>query len=178
MADADEGSRSEAGPAPADRLEYRPRTSTGLGLAAVLVVTAVILVWVGSVLTPDDVSTIDGFEGILFRFVPVRPFTWIMGAVFAALGVRIATKALRAERSLLLESDGLTLPDGRQVAWDQIGTVDADSKDATLSLMIAQGGVQDRIALSAFDLGASPRAVAEEISRRKGPRQNRLPSES
>ena len=94
-----------------------------------MIAAAGLLIWVGSILTPDDVSTIDGLEGLLFRYVPVGPFTWIGGAVFASLGVRMVFKAIRADTTLRLTTTGVTLPRGTEAAWDQVVDARANRKD-------------------------------------------------
>lgn len=148
-------------------LEYRPGRAVGIVLGGVMIVAAALLVWVGSILTPDDISTIDGLEGLLFRYVPVGPFTWIGGAVFAGLGLRISLKALRAEMSLRLSPSGVTLPSGDQVEWGQIADATASRKDDLLTLEVDLPAGRQSVRLSAFDLGDSPRAVAAEIASRR-----------
>jgi hypothetical protein len=147
--------------------EYRPGRAIGVILGSVMIAAAVLMVWVGTILTPDDVSTIDGLEGLLFRYVPVGPFTWIGGAVFSGLGLRIALKAIRAETTLRLSPAGVTLPSGAEVEWHQIAEAQASRKDDVLTLEVDLPAGRKSVRLSAFDLGDSPRAVVEEIARRR-----------
>ena len=130
-----------------------------------MIAAAGLLIWVGSILTPDDVSTIDGLEGLLFRYVPVGPFTWIGGAVFASLGVRMVFRAIRAETTLRLTTTGVTLPRGTETAWDQVVDARANRKDDLLTIEVEGAEGSRTVRLSAFDLGASPHEVAAEIER-------------
>jgi hypothetical protein len=132
-----------------------------------MITAAVLMVWVGSILTPDDISTIDGLEGLLFRYVPVGPFTWVGGAVFAGLGVRMAFKAARAQTTLRLAPAGVTLPSGAHAEWGQIVDARASRKDDLLTLDLDLPAGPRSVRLSAFDLGDSPKAVADEIARRR-----------
>lgn len=132
-----------------------------------MIAAAFLIVWVGSILTPDDVSTIDGLEGLLFRYVPVGPFTWIAGAVFAGLGLRMALKGARAETSLRVAPTGLTLPSGAHAGWDQLVDARVSRKNDLLTLEVTSAAGPTTVRLSAFDLGDSPSAVAEEIERRR-----------
>ena len=132
-----------------------------------MIAAAGLLIWVGSFLTPDDISTIDGLEGLLFRYVPVGPFTWIGGAIFASLGVRMVFKAVRAEMTLRLAPTGVTLPRGTEAAWHQIVDAQASRKDDLLTITADLAEGSQTVRLSAFDLGASPREVAAEIALRR-----------
>jgi hypothetical protein len=132
-----------------------------------MIAAAGLLIWVGAVLTPDDISTIDGLEGLLFRYVPVGPFTWIGGAVFASLGVRMVFKAIRAETTLRLTSTGVVLPGGAEAAWHQIVGAQASRKDDLLTLEVDLPEGRRSVRLSAFDLGASPQEVAAELARQR-----------
>ena len=64
-----------------------------MALGVVLLLGAVALVWVGGALDRSDVAGMEGGELLLFSLVPIRPFAWVMAAVFAALGAWIMVRA-------------------------------------------------------------------------------------
>lgn len=61
-------------------------------VAGILVVTAVLLLWVGWVLPADAADAMDGFQRLVFTVIPVRPFAWVMAVVFLALAGRLLLK--------------------------------------------------------------------------------------
>lgn len=97
-----------------ETLEYRPNTMLGLALAAVCSVTAAMLLWIGFVLGPDDVASMDGLNLILFTVVSIRLFSWAAAAVFAVLAIFLARRTLHAEATLTISPNGVTLPNMHQ----------------------------------------------------------------
>ncbi len=149
-----------------------------------LIVTAVVLAWVGNVLGPESRSGMDGFVLLLFTVVPIRAFSWVMAVVFVVLAVRVGHRALQDAPSLTIAANGLILPRGEVASWSIVRSVVLDAQGnlvievATSGKVRVEGGWFERIrqprriragesiTLSSFDLGADPAAVAEDLSRR------------
>jgi hypothetical protein len=164
--------------------EYRPKVPLGFALAGIWVVTAMILVWVGVVLRPDDRAAMDGFTLILFTAIPIRLFSWTAAAFFAFFGFRVARRALRAEPTLVLSEANLTLPDGKVVPWSQVSAkvekngllvivvADPHSNRGSENILpkwrrwLARRLNDNQVALSSFDLGADPAVVAAALESR------------
>ncbi len=66
-----------------------------LALASVLLLAALALIWAGAVLEPSDREAMEGGQLLLFSLVPIRPFAWVMAAVFALLSVALGVRASR-----------------------------------------------------------------------------------
>lgn len=167
--------------------EYRPNKSLGIVFAVIFVVTALVLVWVGVVLRPDDRAAMDGLTRILFTVIPIRLFSWTAAAVFAFLGVRIARRAIRAEPTLIIAEADVTFPTGKVIPWSQVTSAEVDKNDllvivtalgraeqttpnARLSWLRWLGRGQDpnQVVLSSFDLGADPGTVAALLQSKIG----------
>lgn len=182
---------------PVEPLSWSPSRGIALLNIVLLLGTAALLLWIGSVLGSDAVDAMDGFERVLFTLVPIRPFTWVMSVIMTALGLKVAHYAFAGEPSLRLDAGGLRFRDGTTVGWDDVEVLDPEHS-ATLRLtasafMSTGSGRASRKArttpdgrpvreLSSFDLGEDPRVVAREIERRRpelhGPQEElRDPSE-
>jgi hypothetical protein len=147
-----------------------------------MLVTAGVLLWLGTVLTRDAATAMDGFTRLLFTAVPVQLFAWTLAAVFVLLGVRIAQRSLSKRPTLTISDSGLGLPDGRVLPWQAIDS--AEPTQANLQIRIAREpsrspetplakgwrsrfsrrSTQNTIVMSAFDLGAHPSVVAAAIA--------------
>ncbi len=166
-----------------DRLEFRPRKSTGLFLAGVLIVTGCIMIWLGFILNPADAEATDGIARLLFTVVPIRWFSWLFGLVFVLMGFQKFRQVFRDAPVLSLTEGGLILETGAVIPWTHIKSVEV-SKDDILHIDI----VRDRappdaeserlpgprinsrnrpVVLSSFELGEDPKIVAEAIEARR-----------
>ena len=169
-----------------ERIEYRPNKAVGVTFTGMFFVTSAILVWVGFVLGPDDVASIDGLNRILFTAVPIWLFSWTAAAVFASLAFLIARRSFRTAPTLSIAERGVTLPTGKLVPWSDVLSVEASESE--LALTIAKNvtgsantrrwpalwtrrrvaGVDDgRVLVSSFALGADPAQVRQEIEMRR-----------
>lgn len=74
-----------------------PMPSRGLlwSMTIVWCVAAVVLFWLGFVLSPADVEATEGLHRILFTVVPIQAFSWVMSVVFLGIGVMTGRAALR-----------------------------------------------------------------------------------
>ena len=153
-------------------------------VASVFLVTALSLAWIGVVLGPESRSGMDGLALVLFTVVPIRPFSWVMAVIFAVLGVRVVRRAIRDAPSLVISSDGLTLPRGDVAPWSAVRSASLDAQGNVVIELAASNSVRDEkrwfermrrprrigegesVTLSSFDLGTDPAAVAEDLSRR------------
>jgi len=174
------------GSAPAtNAVEYRPSTGFGISAAAIFVVTAAALVWIGATLGPQDRAAMDGFTLLLFTVVPIRAFSWVCGAAFLALGYRSARRALDGEPALVVSDTGILLIGGRAIPWDRVRSAEVSPSGLLVLQFVPargengrpagrrwwlgplRGGKEEnRVALSSLDLGTDPVAVAAEIARR------------
>jgi len=165
-------------------LTWSPSRGMGLLSLIVMVGTAILLLWIGTVLDSDAVDAMDGFEKLLFSIVPIGPFTWVMSVVLTALGLESAHSAFRGGTTLRLDAEGLHFRDGLKVSWDDVEVVDPE-RAASLRLASpafrkptsdGRPGKESRSPrpaireLSSFDLGEDPRVVAKEIQRRRSDR--------
>jgi len=57
-------------------------------MGSIWIVAAAVLIWIGFVLDQSSVSSMSGFERILFTVVSVRWFSWIAALAFIYLGVQ------------------------------------------------------------------------------------------
>ena len=148
-----------------DPKEFRPDRRVS-GLAALLFVgTGAVLIWLGFVLAPSDREAMDGFQRLLFTIVPIKPFSWAMGLVFMALGLRVAYRGLRGPPSLVVSDAGLTLGAKGEVPWLAVARVSLPSPDSLL-IEILRDTEPERTVLSRFELGRDPEAVVELIRTR------------
>jgi hypothetical protein len=167
-------------------VEYRPNKTLGFAFAALFILTAAILLWVGSILGPDDVASVDGFNRILFTVVPISLFSWAGASVFTVLGLLIARQSLRTDPTLTISDDGATLANGTAIQWSDVISVEA--KESELVLTIAEdvtgngneprktkarrtswwrrGTSDHRLVMSSLALGADPARVKTEIESR------------
>ena len=163
-------------------IEYRPSTALGLAMSAVLLVTAIVLVWLGTILGPDDREAMDGLVLLLFTAIPIRLFAWTMAVVFLVIGGATARAVLRRTPTLRISQDGLTLRSGPPIPWSRLrsanltadgllelglGSDDIEaSKRRGLLARLVPGRAKNRIVLSSLDLGADPAEVAQVIQER------------
>ena len=134
-------------------------------------------------LGPESRSGMDGLALVLFTVVPIRPFSWVMAVIFAVLGVRVVRRAIRDAPSLVISSDGLTLPRGDVAPWSAVRSASLDAQGNVVIELAASNSVRDEkrwfermrrprrigegesVTLSSFDLGTDPAAVADDLSR-------------
>ena len=165
-------------------IEYRPNRIVGCTFAAIFFLTAAILVWIGNVLGPDDVASMDGVNLILFTVVPISLFSWIAATVFALLGILILRRTLRTHPTLIILDEGLTLPTGEFIPWSSVISSEVKGNELIMALtedmsmgrqeskvralvprwLRARNG-RNQLILSSLALGADPAAVEAEIKR-------------
>ncbi len=171
---------------PSETIEYRPKTSLAFACAAIFVVTAAILVWLGIILSPDDRAAADGLTRILFTAIPIPLFAWAAAAVFTVLGLLVARRSFRADPTLIVTETSVTLPNGKVIPWSQVASAKAH-ENALLLILVADpqahrkpprprprwlrwlgcGRDENHLVMSSFDLGADPAAVAAELESRR-----------
>lgn len=165
-----------------ESIEYRPHVVVGIVFAGVFVLTAAVLIWIGSILGPEDVSAMDGFPRLLFTAIPIRPFSWVCAALFLFLGYLQAQRTFRAEPTLQISDSGLTFADGTSRPWLELDSVEAN-KEGSLTLIFVDDRASDsmtgkndglkarrsshkksnRKTLSGFELGTETEAVKTQI---------------
>lgn len=151
-------------------LIYRPRAGVAAFLGGVFLVTAAILLFLGWILGPDDVSAMDGVQRLLFNLVSIRWFSWIGALAFGLLGARIVSVMFRTEAALEIRDAGLTIRGEGPIPWLAVGEVRVRRKPEVLEVEIGDRTLR----WSPFELGADPSAVAAEL----GKRRDRLPDPS
>ena len=170
---------------PSETIEYRPNTSLAFAFAAIFVVTAVILAWLGMILSPDDRAATDGLTRILFTVIPIPFFGWAAAAVFTVLGLLVARRSFRTDPTLIVTETSVTLPTGKVIPWSQVASAKAHENALRLILVadpqahrkpprprsrwlgwLGRGRDENHLVMSSFDLGADPAAVAAELESR------------
>jgi len=151
---------------PVEPIEYRPSVGLGYFLGGTFVVTALVLVWVGWSVRPEDRTAMTGLTRILFTVVSIRLFAWVFAAIMFYLGVRVvrrgARRGARRGPSLVIDDSGLSFGASASVPWSRIAATELDKNGVLLIDVVGA----EKVALSSFDLGADPAEVAAEISRR------------
>ncbi len=151
--------------------------------AAVWIIAAVSLAWAGAVLGPESRSGMDGFVLLLFTVVPIRPFSWVMAVVFVGQAIKVGSRAFRGTPSLVISSDGLTLPRGDVAPWPAVRSAALDAQgNLVISLrtrdnardnerwlervrLLRRKGEEESVTLSASDLGTDPAGVVKDLAR-------------
>lgn len=145
---------------------YRPSRGFGTFLVAVWILAGAVLLILGFVLDPSSTGAMDGFERLVFTVIPIRPFAWIMSAVFLGLGALTARRAFTGRPTLRLSESGLEMRDGRRIEWRDVAAAEALSEQRVRLVVTRADLPPEAIELARFDLGSDVRTVVDEIHRR------------
>jgi len=171
---------------PSETIEYRPNVYLAFAFAAIFVVTAAILVWLGAILRPEDRAAMGGLTLILFTAIPISLFSWAAAAVFTVLGLRVVRRSLRAQATLIVSETNVTLSNGKVIPWSQVASAKAHDNALLLTVVadtqihpkparprrmwlrwLVRARNESQVVMSSFDLGADPAAVATELESRR-----------
>jgi len=149
-----------------DTKTYRPNRAYTVFLSLLLLTTAALLVWLGVILAPEDREAMDGIQRLVFTVVPIKPFAWLGGAVFALLGVRLAIRGGRSRPSLVVSADGFSIGGGELKPWSDMTAASTPRPEHLLLDVVRspeESAASERVLFSQFDLGEDPMAVLAEI---------------